>query len=150
MSDRENVRPDEVVAWLAFLAYEGEALGEGELAAALGIDRITARDVILRGGDITARIANARVERVRAEMADAGRLDGLKGQRAYGFGGESIRALFADGKERSAADVATVLDISTDAALRRLMRCDDVTRVRRGVWGPKATDGGDRGPASSK
>jgi len=137
----EKIRSDELVPWLAFLAYEGETLSEGELAAALGIDRVSARDVVLRGADVARRIIEARVARIRSEVTDAQRLDGLTGQRPYGSGGESIRRLFADGQERTVGEVAAALGIGLDAATRRLMRSAEVRRVRRGVWGPK---GGDR------
>lgn len=137
MSDPEKIAADEVVAWLAFLAHEGETLGEGELAAALGVDRVAARDVILRGAEVAQRVVNARVERVRREVAEASRVDGFVGARAYGTGAESVRRLFADGRERTAPEVAAALGIEVAAATKRLLRCAAVHRARPGVWALK-------------
>jgi hypothetical protein len=130
----ETIKPDEVVPWLSFLAYQADSVGEGELAAALGVDRIAARETILRGAEIAQRVANARATRVSFGISESERLDGLIGQRSYGHGDASIRALFSDGRERSAKEVATTLRIGLDAATARLHRCRGVRRVRLGVW----------------
>lgn len=75
MSD-ETIKSDEVVPWLSFLAYQADSVGEGELAAALGVDRIAARETILRGAEIAQTIkrlvANGRKGWVEAAMQRRG------------------------------------------------------------------------------
>jgi len=68
--DDETIASEELVPWLAFLAYEGETVSEGELSAALGVDRVATRDVVIHGAEIARRVMNARVARVRAAVSD--------------------------------------------------------------------------------
>lgn len=144
--DPEKIAPDEIVPWLAYLADEGGTLGEGDLAEALGTDRVGARDAVIRGRDIAQRVRDARVARVKAEVAaERARVAAEIGaplnarREPYRQALPAVRALFSDGKQRTIAEVATALGLTHDAAMQRLYRCDDVERVGRGVWALKAT-----------
>lgn len=68
MPTGEDILEDERIAWLAFLAHEGKAVSEGQLAKGLGLDRIKVRDLVIRGREIAERVASARVARIRGEI----------------------------------------------------------------------------------
>lgn len=138
--DPEKIAHSEVVPWLAYLASEGCTLGEGELAEALGIDRVSARDEVIRGGEIAERVKNARVARIRREREDertrvAAAMTGQfpAKREPYGQAHVTLLALLADNRPRTTAEVAVALGLTYHAATARLRRCADVQR-KHGAW----------------
>jgi hypothetical protein len=58
----------ELVAWLAHAALEAGGLSEGEVARAMGLDRVEVRGVAIEGRDVGDRLRQERMARVRAEL----------------------------------------------------------------------------------
>jgi len=58
--------------------------------------------------------------------------------------GDALRALFADGRERTNSEVAGSLRISYDAVSQLLRRSAVVERVRPGMWRLRAQEGADQ------
>jgi hypothetical protein len=56
------------VAWLAHAALEAGGLSEGEVARAMGLDRVEVRGVAIEGRDVGDRLRQERMARVRAEL----------------------------------------------------------------------------------
>lgn len=59
----------ELVAWLTHAALEAGGLSEGEVARAMGLDRVEVRGVAIEGRDVGDRLRQERMARVRAECA---------------------------------------------------------------------------------
>lgn len=140
-ADPEVITTEELAPWLAWLAHEGATVSEGELSHAFGVDRLAVRDIVLRGGEIAKRVRNARVARVKREIEEqrarvAAEIGApLNARREpYRQALPAVRALLADGRPRTAGDVAQALGLTRDAATQRLRRCPGVERVGRGVW----------------
>ena len=137
-NDPEKITADELAPWLAYLAHEGATVSEGELSHAFGVDRIDVRDIVRRGGEIAERVRDARVARIkraiaeeRARVAEATGPAVVRG--TYGRSLDAVRALLADGRPRSVADVAASLGTTEAAAQRRLYRAGCV-RAEGGLW----------------
>lgn len=57
---------------------------------------------------------------------------------------DALRALFADGRQRTNREVAEALGVGDDAVAQLLRRSSVVERVRPGVWRRRVQHGGDR------
>ena len=60
----------EALDWLVFRVIDGAVVSEGELARALGLDRISVRERADEGAAIDERIRAARLARVRKEVSE--------------------------------------------------------------------------------
>lgn len=60
----------EALDWLVFRVIDGAVVSEGELARALGLDRISVRERADEGAAIDERIRAARLARVRKEVPE--------------------------------------------------------------------------------
>lgn len=134
----------EQVAWLAHAAHEAGALTEGQIARALGLDRVEARDVMIAGREISERLRAESIARAKAyrptpadPVVPSDDVVALSSLRANHGAVDTILArVFADGAPRSAPAAAQAMGCTVDAATARMIRSGVVERVPgvRGQW----------------
>lgn len=127
----------DALRWLAFHALEGDCVTEGDLADALGLDRVALRAEVACGRALDEGRRAAAVARGRASLAGAlgpSPEDAAPTWCGHPFVDGVLADLFADGRERTTAEAAAAMKVSPNVAAQRLRRSVVVERVRLGVW----------------